>query len=224
MRSSKILVSIPSISISTFPQMGWIPAPFSTTERTLDCFKTELSGLSVDKLWGVNIPHFSLSEHGASGVAGPGMPHRELFFPEEIEPRLSMICGTYDKWRPYPAEKLTPYAIQMAVKFARKRCKLFKHIAENMDWDVLFYVEHSPSSLAHLDNEVAGLIAKEVMESVVKVSEQWPSVPIVIFSPYGTGDDGGFIVSNLQGQEANGDWDWIRRYLNGSDSASSGTE
>jgi hypothetical protein len=216
MRSSRILVSIPSISIDNFPDLGWTPAEFQKTSTTLDCFKSELEGIKVKKLWGVNIPHFSLADHGACGVVGPSKPFDELFYPPEIGERMSMICGTYDKWRPYPAEVMSPYTVQIAVKFARKRCKLFKHVAENMDWDALFYVEHSPSSLAHLDKEVAQLIAKDVMESVVKVAEQWPSVPLVIFSPYGTNGENGFIVSNLQEVDAVGTWDWIREFINGS--------
>ena len=212
MRSLKILVAIPSISRSNFPDVGWLPADFQANSKTMDCFKTELNGIQINKLWGINIPNFSLAEHGASGVAGPGRPHDELFFPEEIGESLSMVCGTYDKWRPYPAEVLTPYTVQMAAKFARKRCKLFKHIAEKMDWDTLFYVEHSPASVAHLDQEVAQVIAREVVEAVAGVAQQWPSVPLVIFSPYGVNGDG-FIVSNLKVVEAAGTWQWIRDYL-----------
>lgn len=219
MRSSKIVVAIPSISRANFPDLGWLPADFKSTSKTLDCFKTELNGIHVAKLWGINIPNFSLSDHGASGVAGPGRPQEELFFPEEIGERLSMICGTYDKWRPYPAEVLNPYSVQIAVKFARKRCKLFKHVAENMDWDTLFYVEHSPSSVAHLDKDVARLITEEVIESVMGVAKQWPSVPVVIFSPYGIGEEDGFVVSNLQGDDAIGTWQWIREFLNGADNS-----
>lgn len=215
MRSSRILVSVPSISKKNFPDLGWIPAPFEPGTRNMDCFKEELDEVCVSRLWGVNIPHFSLMRHAASGVAGPGMPREELFVPPEIGERLSLVCGKYDKWRPYPAEKITPYAIQMAMKFARKRCRLFKHVADNMDWDVLFYVEHSPSSLAHLDVDVAQVIANDVIQSVVNVAKQWPSVPLVIFSPYGTGDEDGFIISNLP-DGAVGTWQWIREFINGS--------
>jgi hypothetical protein len=217
MRSSKIVVAIPAISTSNFPELGWTPAPFEPTVRSLDCFKSELGDICPKKLWGINIPHFSLSEHGARGIAGPGKPIDELFCPEELGECLSKVCGTYDKWRPYPAEVLNPYSIQMAVKFARKRGRLFKHVADNMDWDTLFYVEHSPASVAHLDQEVAKVIAEEVIESVMSVAKQWPSVPVVIFSPYGTGTDNGFIVSNLQGEDTVGTWQWIREFLNGAD-------
>jgi hypothetical protein len=69
MRSSKILVAIPSISRSNFPDVGWLPADFQASSKTMDCFKTELNGIQINKLWGINIPNFSLAEHGASGVA-----------------------------------------------------------------------------------------------------------------------------------------------------------
>jgi len=215
MRSSKILLSIPSISRSNFPDFDWTPADFEPTDRTLDCYKHELEGIKPKRLWGVNIPHFSLAEHGVCGVAGPGKPAEEVFYPYELEPELALVCGSYDKWRPYPAEVLNHYSIQMAEKFAKKRCKLFKYLAEKKEWETLFYVEHSPSSIAHLDEDVARDVAAGVIDAVMSVHKQWPSVPVVIFSPYGTGDKDGFIVSNLLETEVVGNWQWIREFLNG---------
>jgi hypothetical protein len=214
--AARILVSIPAVSLSDIElPRGFVtePCSFPSGTRNLDVFKHELEGVSPDGAWMLNVPNFPLEERGATGVAGPGHPSSELFVPPELEESLSDVAGKYDKWRPYPASSASNYAKKMALRFARKRCKVFLHAARQMEWEVLFYVEHSPASIAHLDRDAAAKAAQIVVSSVDKAMADLPGVPLVLFSPYGAGEDDGFVVSNRV--EDKNSWVFIREFLNG---------
>lgn len=219
----KILVAAPAISFSNASKLEimkegeWLTFNrFAPTERNLSCFKSEIKEFPQNS-WLVNVPGIPLVESGLKGVAGPGLPKDELFVPEAISERLSSIVGQYDKWRPYPAEKpLTPYAIEMALKFTKKRCKLLREIHDSQVWEFLFYVEHATASLAHLSEPEALVIFKHVVEAAIDASKAWSSCPIVVFSPYGAKSKPGFIASNIElGTKEKATWDIIRSYVNG---------
>jgi hypothetical protein len=183
---------------------------------TLDCFPKELGELRPKNAWGINIPHWPLEDTFVQGVAGPGMPHEELFNPPELKGRFQRLCGTYDKWRPYPAEApLSSYNVDIAKRFCRKRCRMFQEVASKMDWDLLFYVEHSPASLAHLSEKIAMEIADVVVSKAIAVARSCPGASLVIFSPYGIGSAPGFAVSNAIDGGKLASWEGIRRYING---------
>lgn len=221
--SRKILVSVPAISFknaSTLQQMidkQWLTFNRFTPEtRNLSSFSSELTEFPKNSVF-VNVPGVPLEKNGLRGVAGPGLPKEELFVPEALAPRLEHVAGQYDKWRPYPAEKpLTPYAIQMANRITKKRCKLLKELYDKQAWEFIFYVEHSTASLAHLDELEAILVCETVVEAALKASRTWSSCPLVIFSPYGPKNQSGFLASNIlfESQE-NSNWDTIRSYING---------
>lgn len=225
MGAPRILVAIPALSFKSANEsevirklLDLVPpvGKFKPTQQTLDVFPKELSGLRPKKMWGINIPHWPLEETNCKGVAGPGLPGDELFRPPEIGKQLKRLCGEYDKWRPYPATPpISPYNIKIAKRFAKKRCRMFKEIADTQSWDTLFYVEHSPASLAHLDEDVALEIAENVIEEAVAVSRSWSNAFLVIFSPYGIGKQPGFVVSNIIEGSAITSWDGIRHYING---------
>lgn len=220
----RILVSVPSIPYSAFKASKafdmddfLLSGKFTPTLDTMDVFPKELGGINLEYMWGINIPHWPMAQNGTMGVAGPGQPQDELFCPATLKRKLSRICYTYDKWRPYPAEAISTYTVKMAKKFAYKRCRLFQHAAVKEDWLRLFYVEHAPSSLAHLSVEAAMEVAEGVMSRVATVSRSQPNCPVLVFSPYGVGKAPGFFVSNGVGlnADADGNWDMIRTYLKG---------
>jgi hypothetical protein len=104
----------------------------------------------------------------------------------------------------------------MAHRFAKKRCKMFEAIAEDMPFQTLFYVEHSPASLAHVSKKAAVECAEMVIESVTAVAARNPAYELVIFSPYGVGSKPGFVVSNRMEASLLSNWTELRNYLNGS--------
>lgn len=229
--SMRILVSTPAISYADIVDNQIIrkffvedAVEFEPLNDTLDVFGKELSSVSPQNMFGINVPNFPLEARGVKGVAGPGKPQDELFYPPDLKRKLQSMCGKYDKWRPYPAEEpLSQYAMKMARRFTTKRCKMFEAASTKLSWDLLFYVEHSPASLAHLDKGCAMEIADKVFWQAVRTSCEWPSVPIVIFSPYGVGGVSGFSVSRNVGSAPMNDWGCIRRYVNGPDIAATGS-
>jgi hypothetical protein len=221
MKKPRLLVALPAISFDQanglFGDNFLDVAPFARTTSTLDVFPRELGSVAVPaNAWGVNVPHWPLERNGASGVAGPGMPQGELFYPPKIRKRLEKIAGAYDKWRPYPAEPpLSAYNSRMARRFAKKRSRMFEKIADGYPWDLLFYVEHSPASVAHLSQAVALSVAEIPIKYVSRVMSAWPNAEVVIFSPYGVGRTPGFSVSNsLEGKDIS-TWEAIRTFLSG---------
>lgn len=224
--SMRILVSTPAICLANVVDLPVIknlfvddPVEFESAEQTLDSFKSGLEGVKPKNMWGLNVPNFPLELNGAKGVAGPGKPQEELFYPPELKRKLQPLCGKYDKWRPYPADKpLSEYAMKMAKRFTNKRCRMFDFASRKLSWDLLFYVEHSQASLAHLDSDLAVEIAEKVFEQLARTCSEWPSVPVVLFSPYGTKGRPGFVVSkNIVGPMNN--WEHIRSYVNRTRSA-----
>lgn len=213
----RILVAVPGISYSVISRklepMGFVAqGRFSPSARNLDAFSDELKKFEPPSyMWGVNIPHWPMEATSTKGVAGPGRPQDELFYPRKLQRELSGLCGKYDKWRPYPAETLSGYAIDMASRFSKKRCKMFAEIARKQAASVLFYVEHSPASLAHLSMEEALVVAEAVIKAAIRVS--CPDEPFVVFSPYGADGGDGFYASNGAGQMDVSDWDAVRRFL-----------
>lgn len=215
----RILVSLPAISETMARQSKQLSdnfleiRPFKPTARTLDVFHSEMSGVKVKDFLGINVPHWSLEQKGCSGIAGPGLPSGELFFPDSLRDKFMPLVGSYDKWRPYPAENLTNYALKMASKFARKRRKMFEKAARDMSWDMLCYVEHSPASLAHLDQEAAMRIADGIVGATLGISGSMPFVSVVIFSPYGHDGGNGFVVANHLEASRLQEWNKIREFL-----------
>jgi hypothetical protein len=217
----KILVAVPSIShemaqsISNLSHYLSIES-FEKTQNTLDVFIDEMKDVAPENFWTLNVPHWPIEERGTKGVAGPGKPHQELFVPGYLQKTLAPLCGKYDKWRPYPAAKpLSPYSINMAKRFAKKRCKMFHKIVDDMPFETLFYVEHGPASLAHLSKKTAVEIANEVIAEANYAASKNPRYDIVIFSPYGVGNTPGFVVSKRMDAKLLSNWTAIRQYLNG---------
>lgn len=218
----RILVAIPAVSakmakrcrsLIQYPDI----LPFeSEGARTLDVFSTQLAGLSPDKFFGINVPHWPLEERGHRGVAGPGLPADELFYPPDLKQKLWTQSRKYDKWRPYPAEPpLSKYNVDMARKYAGKRTRIFSKVANDMRWEMLFYVEHSPASLAHLCQDTAQELSDVICEKVIEVSASMPYAKLAIFSPYGPGRQSGFVVSNGIDSKKLCNWEGIRKYLKG---------
>ena len=214
----RILVAIPSLSIDIFDNTEidcFIEkGSFRPKGRNLDVFYDELDDIKINKLFGINIPNWSFSEKGGEGVSGPGKD--DVWFPPELKDRLAARAGVYDQWRPYPASyPISSYSINIAKRFSRKRYRMFETISDEMSWDTLFYVEHSPSSLAHISKKHAYEIGTNIIKSVIKVSSSMPFVDVVIFSPYGIGKKSGFVVSNrIEAKDLNS-WKNIREYLQG---------
>lgn len=221
--SMRILVSIPSIPYEDVVGLEIVrntfvndPLQFEPPQSTtLDEFSRGLAGLKPSRMLGINIPNFPLEANACTGVAGPGKPHDELFCPPELRRKMSNLCGKYDKWRPYPAEEpLSSYAKKMATRFTNKRCRMFEYASRKLSWDLLFYVEHAPASVAHLDRGLAIEVANRVFQQVARTSAEWPSVPMVVFSPYGLHGEPGFSVyKNVVDPVHN--WDHVRGYVNG---------
>jgi hypothetical protein len=92
---------------------------------------------------------------------------------------------------------------------------MFSEIAGTKDGEVLFYVEHSPASIAHLSMPVAIELANLVLKHAVVASGKQPSEPFAVFSPYGADGAPGFFASNGGGDTDLGDWSGIRRFMAG---------
>jgi hypothetical protein len=221
MKKPRLLVSLPAISFDQVEEgLGTSfldVSPFTRTYATLDVFHKEIGGTKPrNGTWGLNVPHWPLESNGANGVAGPGLPKGELFVPGRIRRRLEGIAGSYDKWRPYPAEDpLSSYAVRVARKFAQKRSKMLITISEDYPWDLIFYVEHAPASIAHLSSKRAMEVAEIPIRHAISVSKSWPNAMVVIFSPYGVGKKPGFVVSNaLEGKDIS-TWEAVRMFLSG---------
>lgn len=221
-----VLISVPGISYSSFIQSRFVNGDselievgeFEPTERTLDVFPQEMKGkgLEAPGLWTIGVPHWPLGETSTFGVAGPGLPKDELFSPEQIMEDMEELAGSYDKWRPYPAEApISNYAKRMARKFTTKRGKFFEHIYTYCPWTTIFWVEHSPASLAHIDQEAAVENSDRVLGKALKVIRRRAGTTFVYFSPYGVGTEPGFVVSNQLDPALLKDWNGIRRFLNG---------
>jgi len=212
-----ILVSIPSISYEMSKQMHSedgiaIFVPFvHDGPKSLDAYM-ELDEVIGPGTYGVNIPNVCLSSKGAKGIAGPSST-KELFVPPSLEKDLDL--GTYDQWRPYPAEILTAYSESMARKMTRKRIKGFSKIAKTKPWKSLIYVEHSAASICHLSRELAMGLASRVYGAVQDLSCELPTTSYVLFSPYGPDGQPGFVTTNrVDPSKVNG-WDGIRSYVLG---------
>ena len=214
----RILVSVPAVSFDDVKDQEYLkdfvqdPVPFSPSSYNLDCFTALSEEESPLKLFGVNIPHLTLSGH-AIGVAGPNKPHDELFVPPSLRERMVKLCGKYDKWRPYPAQVLSNYAINMAKRFTGKRCKMFTEASNKASWEILCYVEHAPASLIHQNRKTALKIAKIVINSTIQAISDWPGVPVVLFSPYGYKQKDGFICSNIVDCKKLDNWEGIKKYF-----------
>lgn len=216
----RILVSVPSLSFDDIKDKDFLksfvqdPLPFSPSSHNLDCFM-ELSKEECPlKLFAINVPHLALTGH-AIGVSGPNNLQNELFVPLSLREKMVRLCGHYDKWRPYPAEKLTNYAISMAWKFAKKRCKMFTEASNKASWDVLCYVDHSPASLIHLDRKEALRAAEIIINATIQAISDWPSIPVVLFSPYGYPKADGFVCSNIVDASKLTNWKGIKNYFYG---------
>lgn len=190
-------------------------APFKSSGDGLGIYSELHNGELPTRMVGINVPNYPLCQNKAKGVAGPGKPAEELFVGPGID-NMKHLAGTYDKWRPYPAEELTDYAIKMAKKFAKKRCRMFIEAGDTMSWDVLVYVDHAPASIAHLSKDATMNVVYEIFSNTIKVSRAWPTVPVVLFSPYGVDDLPGFVVSNTLDVTTITNWDGIRGVFNGS--------
>lgn len=218
----RILVSIPAVSHKMAKRCDGL-FPFHNIEsfypkklQNLDIFADEFADVRPEKFFGINVPHWPLREREGRGVAGPGLPTEELFHPPSLRGRLFDQARTYDKWRPYPAQRpLSSYNVSMARKYAGKRCRMFAKVAEDMRWENLVYVEHSPASLAHLSRKEARDIADRVIRLAVEVGGGMPYADLVIFSPYGIGGDPGFVVSNRIDPKRLRSWGHIKEYLEG---------
>lgn len=219
-----VLIAVPGISLATFQQSKWLndgsellePAPFEVTSRTLDVFPQEMKNLMIPGFWGIGIPHWPLEANQTNGVAGPGLPKDELFVPNIIKADMEELAGSYDKWRPYPAEApLSQYAIKMARRFSTKRGKFFEHIFRFCPWQTIFWVEHGPTSLATVDQEAAMENSERILGKALRVVRRRPETTFVYFSPYGIGSDPGFVVSNQLESKLLCNWENIRQYLNG---------
>lgn len=219
-----VLIAVPGLSLATMSKSKFLNGgselldigSFEPTQRTLDVFPDEMKDISPPGFWSVGVPHWPLEENGTSGVAGPGLPQDELFVPESIAEDMEELAGTYDKWRPYPAqEPLSQYALKMARKFATKRGKFFEHIFKFVQWETIFWVEHAPASIAHLDQDSALAVSDRILGKALKIARRKPQATFVYFSPYGVGADPGFVVSNRLEPSSLRDWAGIRQYLNG---------
>jgi hypothetical protein len=219
-----ILIAVPGISYASFIQSRFVNGDselldvgkFNPTARTLDVFPQEMKNLFAPGFWSIGIPHWPMEQNGTNGVAGPGLPREELYYPPSIEEDMIELVGKYDKWRPYPAEDpISQYMNKMARKFATKRCKFFEHIFRYTNWETLFWVEHSPASLAHIDQKAAMEISDRVLGKALRVIRRNPKATFVYFSPYGDGEEPGFVVSNRLEPAKLENWEGIRLYLNG---------
>lgn len=215
----RILVSIPAISFDlarckeSLEYFGEV-SRFKPTLRTFDAFDSELSDIRPKSFFGINVPHWPLLGKRGVGVAGPGAPVGELFCPASLGKKMGALAGKYDKWRPYPAmPPLSSYNLGIARRYARKRCRMFRHAALEEKWETLFYVEHSPASIAYLAEKEASLLAEHVIEACLSVSRSMPFIDMAIFSPYGIGKKDGFLVSNKVKVNGLRDWSLIRQYL-----------
>jgi hypothetical protein len=166
----------------------------------------------TDDTWVVNLPYIPLESNGLKGIAGPSKG-TELFVPPELQKELKL--GTYDKYRPYPAEESSDYVRKMALKFTNKRIKAFEKIAKNKPWSRLIYFEHSAASIAHVNEEVAIQVAEKIFASIQKLSSELPSSDYIMVSPYGHDQSDGFVTSNRITPSMIGSWEHIRSYLNG---------
>lgn len=223
----RMLVALPAISYKSASRMEVLKdflsiEVFEPTLTTLDVFPHEMKGISPPHFWSVNVPHWPMQASGTRGVAGPGKPADELFSPTYLQKTMAPICGKYDKWRPYPAEKpLSNYAVEMAERFSKKRCRMFdKIIDSDMPCETLFYAEHAPASLAHVSRRAARVSAEVIIDLVKGTAQRNPRWELVIFSPYGVGSKPGFVVSNRMDAKHLSNWTEIRKYLNGSPSTS----
>jgi hypothetical protein len=216
----RILVAVPAISLAMSAKIPSLKSflsieKFTPTIDTLDVFPHEM-GPPAEGFWTINVPLWPMEATGTRGVAGPGLPHDELFFPKYLSKNFAPLCGKYDKWRPYPAKKpLSTYNVDMAQKFTKKRCKMFEKVVEDMPCDILFYVEQSPASIAHVNKSAAIDAAELVISSTMKVAARHPAYEFVIFSPYGIGSSPGFVVSRRMDAKLLTDWNELRKYLNG---------
>lgn len=216
----RILVSVPAISFEDIIGQEGIdrftqdPVPFSPSSYDLDCYTAFTEEEAPIKLFGINIPHLTLDGH-AIGIAGPNKPKNELFVPLSLKEKMSKICGKYDKWRPYPAQISSNYAINIARRFTNKRCKMFTEASNHASWDILCYVEHAPASLAHVDKEAAKFIAKIVINRTVQAISDWQGISVVLFSPYGHNKKEGFVCSNIIDCNKLNNWKGIKDYFYG---------
>lgn len=214
----KIMVAVPAISCQTASGIDCLDKfgdiyEFEPAGRDMDVFHNEMP-VDIPGFFGINVPHWSFSQKGGQGVSGPGNSDNDLFCPPLLEDDLGKLAGQYDKWRPYPAVvPLSDYSRGMAGRYSRKRCRMFAYVAHNMKWDVLSYVEHAPSSLAHLDMKTAASLAGYVVQKAVSVYLSMPFSEIVIFSPYGTGDSDGFVCSNILEPKELCKWSGIRKWI-----------
>ena len=103
----------------------------------------------------------------------------------------------------------------MARKFSTKRGKFFEHIFRYTKWETIFWVEHAPASMAHIDQEAALENSDRILGKALKVIRRKPQTTFVYFSPYGVGSDPGFVVSNRLDPNLINDWNGIRQFLNG---------
>jgi hypothetical protein len=218
-----ILLSVPGISFEMAQKSEVFAAAsdffglssFQQSGITLDVFPKEMSGMFMPGLWGIGIPHWPMDANGTCGIAGPGLPKEELYVPKEIASDMSELCGTYDKWRPYPAQSPSKYALKVARKFATKRGKAFEHIVRFTKWETLFWVEHAPASLAHVDEAAAIALMDRIMAKAFKVARMKPAATIMAFSPYGYSGQDGFSLSNKFEAGTICGWEDIRIFLNG---------
>jgi hypothetical protein len=225
----RILVALPSISFSSAKNDGVIADHFDDVVRfkfagdTLDVFANELRDVAPSNLLCINVPHWQLGTKNCVGVAGPGPGNDELFFPASMRSLLAPVAGTYDKWRPYPANPpLSTYATKMARRFAKKRCRMLQRAVSKVSCKAVFYVEHSPMSIAHLDEVQSVMVSNDVFEASVAVWRDIPGADLVIFSPYGVGKRDGFVVSNRLDPNSLSEWEGIRKYLKGDFDADTG--
>lgn len=177
--------------------------------RSLDCFK-ELEPAIGEGTFCVNVPNVCIAKCNARGISGPSSGS-ELFIPARLEGELSL--GSYDRWRPYPADNLTTYVVKMARKMTNKRLRAFKKIASEKPWYSLVYVDHSAASLCHLDRKEAAGLARRVFDVLEQVSCELPSMSYVFFSPYGLAEEPGFVLTNMSDESKFEKWEDIRRFL-----------
>jgi hypothetical protein len=186
---------------------------FEPSFRGLD-FSKELDVKLPGKAWAINVPSWDLEERGVCGVGGPG--GKPLYHPGNAIRKLTLACKTYDQWRPYPAEEpLSNYAREMAMRIARKRGRAMTTISSSFPWDFIIMHDHSAASLAHLDRDEACRVAMVAIEASMAVAAEWPDAALVIMSPYGVGNEPGFVVSNRMEPSFIGNWEKVRRYATG---------
>lgn len=217
-----IIISLPGISLSAAPkaidglddflEIG----RFEPSIRNLDAYSFELKDVKQRNLWGVNIPHWPLESTLTNGLAGPGLPLDELVEPKALEEEILPLVGKYDKWRPYPATGADDaYAKKIAKRFSVKRGKVFEFIVRWVNWDTILYVDHSTACLASVDMPSAIEIANAIVIKAMRAVRHRPRSTCVVFSPYGPGKEPGFVVSNKLDVSKIGDWEGIRRFMNG---------